>query len=83
MDTSLRDEKQLGSAFRRLRRRAGLTQHELGRRAGLRQATISSLEGGAGATRLSTVIAVLAALDLELVLRSRVRHAERSLEELF
>ena len=83
MDTPLRDEKQLGSALRRLRRRAGLTQQELGRRAGLRQATISSLESGAGATRLSTVIAVLAALDLELVLRSRARPAERTLEELF
>lgn len=83
LDTILRNEKQFGAALRRIRRHAGLSQQQLGDRAGLRQATISSLESGARATRLSTVVAVLAALDQELVLRARTRSPERRMEDLF
>lgn len=83
MDTILRDEKQFGAALRRIRRRAGLSQQQLGDRAGLRQATISRLESGTMSTRLSTVVAVLASLDLELVLRARTRSIQPSLEDHF
>lgn len=83
MDVVLRDERQLGDALRRLRRQAGLTQEALGARAGLRQATISKLESGAEATRLSTLVAVLTALGQELVLRDRTAENPLSLEDLF
>lgn len=83
MDVVLRDERQLGDALRRLRRQSGLTQEALGARAGLRQATISKLESGAEATRLSTLVAVLTALGQELVLRDRTAENPLSLEDLF
>ncbi len=70
MATIVRSPQLLGSALRRARRAAGLTQRALGERTGLRQATISALENGEGAT-LDTVFAVLAALDLDLAVDPR------------
>jgi HTH-type transcriptional regulator / antitoxin HipB len=83
MDPVIRTEKQLAAALRRRRKQAGLTQDALGSRTRLRQATISKLEDGAPATRLSTLMAVLAALDLELVLRDRTKSGPRSIEDAF
>jgi HTH-type transcriptional regulator/antitoxin HipB len=83
MDTIIRTEKQLGAALRRRRKQANLTQEEMGARTQLRQATISKLEDGAPATRLSTLMAALAALDQELVIRKRTKGGSESLEGLF
>ena len=83
MDTIIRTEKQLGAALRRRRKQANLTQGEMGARTQLRQATISKLEDGAPATRLSTLMAALAALDQELVIRKRTKGGSESLEDLF
>ena len=83
MDTIIRTEKQLGAALRRRRKQANLTQKEMGSRTQLRQATISKLEDGAPATRLSTLMAVLAALDQELVIRKRTKGGCESIEDLF
>ncbi|MFB6463944.1 helix-turn-helix transcriptional regulator [Bradyrhizobium tunisiense] len=44
-----RTEKQLGAILRRARKRAGLTQSELGKNIHLRQGTVSRLEAGAPA----------------------------------
>lgn len=78
-----RTEKQLGAILRRHRRTANLTQSEVGERKSLRQATISKLEDGAPATQLQTVMAVLAALDLELVIRPRTKGTGKGLEDIF
>jgi HTH-type transcriptional regulator/antitoxin HipB len=78
-----RTSKQIGAIVRRARRRAGLTQAELAERVGLRQATISKLEAGEPATRLSTLLDVLAALGLEIVIDERGKGSVRDLEELF
>lgn len=67
----IRNERQLGAALQRARRQAGLSQSALGDRIHMRQATISRIEAGEPAVQLSTLMAVLAALDLELVLRPR------------
>ena len=83
MDTIIRTEKQLGAALRRRRKQANLTQKEMGSRTQLRQATISKLEDGAPATRLSTLMAALAALDQELVIRKRTKGGSESIEDLF
>lgn len=83
MDTIIRTEKQLGAALRRRRKQANLTQEEMGARTQLRQATISKLEDGAPATRLSTLMAALAALDQELVIRKRTKGGSESIEGLF
>lgn len=67
----VRTPKQFGKAIRRLRRRKKLRQADVGYRAGVRQATVSSLESGAGGTELATVFAVVGALGLELVIRQK------------
>ncbi|MDW2982849.1 helix-turn-helix domain-containing protein [Rhodanobacter sp. KK11] len=68
-----RTPKQTGTHIRRQRKRLGLSQRELGDRAGLRQETISLIENGNAATRLDTLLMVLAALDLELQIAPRNR----------
>jgi len=78
-----RSEKQLGAILRRHRRAAQLTQKDVGERMSLRQATISKLEDGAPATQIQTLMAVLAALDLELVVRPRTKGSAKDLEDLF
>lgn len=83
MEQIARTQKQLGAAIRRERKRAGLTQAELGARMSLRQATVSSLEAGENATRVQTLLAALAALDLELVVRPRTKGSTRDIEDMF
>lgn len=68
-----RNEKQLGAILRRARKQAGLTQDALGDHVHLRQAMISRLEAGEPTARLRTLMAMLAALDMELVVRRRSR----------
>ncbi len=78
-----RSEKQLGAILRRLRKQKSLSQTELGAKIHLRQATISKLEDGAAATQLQTLMAMLAALDLELVVRPRSKGSSDEIEDLF
>lgn len=78
----LRSARQLGRALRRLRNLKRTTQAELADLAGLRQPTISSVESGANGTELSTVFAILRALDLELVVRRREKSAHSPRELL-
>ncbi len=73
MDQVVRDERQLAAALRRQRKRADLTQSDLAMSAQKRQATISNLENGSGGT-LDTLFSVLRALELELVVRPRIRN---------
>ena len=47
-----RSAAQIGAIVRRQRRTAGLTQQRLAERLGVRQATVSSVEAGAVATKL-------------------------------
>jgi HTH-type transcriptional regulator / antitoxin HipB len=82
MSQIVRTTKQIGAALRRARRAENLTQLELGEKASLRQATISDLEKGTRGSRIETLIDVLAALDLELVIRRRSTSDER-IEDLF
>ncbi|MCC2108015.1 MAG: helix-turn-helix transcriptional regulator [Hyphomicrobiales bacterium] len=66
-----RTAKMTGAIIRRQRKRLKLTQTELGERCGRRQETISLIEAGNAAMRLDTLLAVLAALDLELQVAPR------------
>lgn len=83
MNQSARTTKQIGAIIRRARRNAKLTQTELGNRIGLRQATISKLEAGQPATRLSTLLDALTALGLEIVIDKRDKAPRRDLGDLF
>jgi HTH-type transcriptional regulator/antitoxin HipB len=82
-DQIARTEKQLGALLRRMRKQAGLTQTDLGEKIHLRQATISKLEDGAPATQLRTLMAALAALDMELVIRPRTKSGGADIEDIF
>lgn len=82
-DPIARNEKQLGAILRRARKQAGLTQGSLGENIHLRQGTVSRLEAGEPAVQIRTLMAALAALDLELVVRPRSKGDAASLEGLF
>lgn len=83
MDQLARTPKQVGEALRRYRTLAGLSQTQLAAKAGLRQATISQIEGGHGATKVETLCAVLAALDIELMVRPRSKSSAKDIEDIF
>lgn len=82
MNHLARTPRQLGAIIQRHRRALKLTQNELGERASLRQATISQIEHGENA-RLESVLAVLGALDLELLVRERSRASASDIESAF
>lgn len=83
MTQSARTAKQIGAIVRRARRKAGITQTDLGKKIGLRQATISRLEKGEDETKLSTLLDALTALGLEIIIDKRGTAGPRSLEDIF
>lgn len=83
MEHASRNEKQLGAVIRRCRKKADLTQAQLGTIIGKRQATISELESGERGTNLETLFSILNALELEMVVRPRRRGDVRDLGDLF
>jgi HTH-type transcriptional regulator/antitoxin HipB len=66
-----RSPKQIGNTIRRVRKKRGMSQSELGEKAGLRQETISLIENGNPAAKLETILAVLSALELEFQIAER------------
>lgn len=71
MNDLARDPKQIGNGIRRARKERSLSQKQLADLAGLRQATISHLEAGNPSARIETLLAVIAALDLEFQIAPR------------
>lgn len=78
-----RTPKHIGNLIRRTRKKLGLSQAELGDKAGFRQETISLIETGNPATRLETILAVLAALDLEFRIMPRSKGDGTMIEDIF
>lgn len=72
MDQSTRSAQQLGAALRQRRRALGLTQSDIASRTKIRQATVSSAEAGEP-MQLDTLLNLLAALDVEILLRERTK----------
>lgn len=83
MSDLARTPKQIGAIIQRVRKRRGWTQMMLAERAGLRQATISMIEGGENPAKLDSLLAILAALDLEFRIADRSKGRGRDIEELF
>ena len=83
MSDVARDPRQLGNLIRRRRKEKALSQRQLGEKVGLRQATISLIETGNSAVRIGTLLAVLAALDLEFLVAPRSRDWNKNLENYF
>ena len=71
MNDLARDPKQIGNLIRRARKKQDLSQTALGAKAGLRQETISLIESGHSSAKIETLLAVLAALDLEFQIAPR------------
>lgn len=78
-----RTPKQIGNILQRARKKQGLNQTELGAKAGLRQETISLIETGNPAAKLETILAVLAALDLEFRIAPRSKSNPSDMEGIF
>jgi len=83
MDQITRTPKQLGTVLQRYRKAAGISQETIAARIHLRQATISALENSATNARLGTLFDILAALDLELVVRPRTKGSTKEIEGIF
>lgn len=79
----VRSPVQLGTLIRRARRNRGWTQSELADLAGLRQELISRIEVGHEGTKLSSIHALFAALDLELVVEERNARQNSDIEDIF
>jgi HTH-type transcriptional regulator / antitoxin HipB len=78
-----RSPKQLGATIQRTRKQRGLTQTELANLAGLRQEMISKIETGHEGTKLSSIYALFAALDLELVVDTRSGKPTKTIADIF
>lgn len=83
MSDLARTPKQIGNIVQRARKARGWNQTQLGEKAGLRQETISLIETGNPATKLETILAVLAALDLEFQIAPRSKGQQADIEGIF
>ncbi len=83
MSELARSAAQIGNVIRRARKQHRLSQQELGTKAGLRQETISLIENGQTDTGVGTLLAVLAALDLELQIAPRSKDWSEEMESHF
>ena len=82
MDNMARTPKQIGAIIQRQRRQSKLTQSQIGAKIKLRQATVSKLEAGEP-TLLGTLLDILAALNLEMVIRPRTKGSPQDIEDIF
>ena len=74
MDYSIKTPSQLGAVLKGFRRDRQLTQADVGAAVGLPQNAISEIETAPGRSSLARVFKLLAALDLDLVVRPRQPH---------
>lgn len=71
MEQRIYSEKALGAAIKRRRKQLKQTQQEAGAPYNIDQTTVSHIEQDASGTRLSTLLRLLSALDLEMVIRKK------------
>lgn len=83
MNTLARSSKQLGLLIQRHRRERGLSQTALADLAGLRQELVSKIESGQPGSRLSSIYALLAALNLEMTIQPRTKSAADDMADIF
>lgn len=83
MNQLARDEKQIGSIIRRRRKQLKLSQSQLGEKSGVRQAFVSIVESGNPATKIKTILSILAALDLEFQIQERSNADSFNIEDIF
>jgi len=71
MRTKTTSPQNLGLILRAARKRKGLSQTEAGKSVGIDQPTLSKIERGESNARLDTLFRLLAALDMELIIKPR------------
>jgi len=71
MEQIVYSPKTLGMAIQRQRKMKKINQEDAGRPFKIGQSTISTVEQGFPGTQISTLFRILAALDLEMVIRSK------------
>lgn len=69
--------KSLGTEITRARKAKGLNHFEAGSTCKLDPNTVSSIELGAPATKIETIFRLLAALDLEMVIKPKASKDQR------
>jgi HTH-type transcriptional regulator/antitoxin HipB len=70
-DYTVKTSQQLGSVLRGYRKERRLTQQQIGAKTGIPQPIISQMEDDPGPKALSQLLKVLAALELEFVVRKK------------
>lgn len=83
MHQLVRSPKAFGAALRRRRNEKKLSQKELADRAGIQQRTVSVIESGVEGARMSSIMSILRALDLELVVQPRTKGSHSDIEDIF
>lgn len=83
MQQIVRTQQQLGAALRRIRRQRRLTQTDLASLANLRQATLSEIEEGKETARIDKILALITALDLEIVVRPRTSASPTRIQDQY
>lgn len=78
-----RSPTQLGNLIQRQRKQMGMSQTDLASLVGLRQELISKIERGHEGTKLASIYALFAALDLELVVEARSGRPTVDIEDIF
>lgn len=78
-----RSSRQLGAVIQRARKQKGMSQTDLGGLAGLRQELVSKIETGQEGTRLSSIYALFAALDLEMIVDQRSGNSVPDIKDIF
>lgn len=83
MDQIARSPGQVGSALQTARKARGINQTTLAHLSGLRQEMVSKVETGQTGVKLATLFDLLAALDLELVIRPRSKSSAADMDDIF
>lgn len=83
MNQMARSPNQLGVAIQQQRLMRGMSQSELARLAGTSQKTISKIENGNPATKIETVFALMAALDMQMTLAPRGKNTSKNIGDIF
>ena len=70
-DFTIKTPQQLGAVLQGFRRERRLTQRDVGTKVGLAQNAVSQIEAASGRVSLARLFKIMAALNLELVVRQR------------
>jgi len=83
MSRIARSPDQLGAHIKNVRQQRGLSQSQLADLAGTRQEMVSIIERGHEGAKISTLLDLLQALDLDLTLASRPKPAATEVLDIF